>query len=135
MQTGKIISLRVFFFSGIVLSLIGWTGLYFLLQYTLPTLGPRWLFFFLFMLALSGSSMPIIALLNRRFSGRHPASGMVIVRQSIWVGIYGNLLAWLQLGRVLNLALGFFLAVGFVIIEYSLRLRERSRWRPDGEDE
>ncbi len=116
--------------TGIILALTGWMGLALLVSFTLPTLGPRWLFFFLLMLALSGSALPLVAFLNRRFPGSAPATGAVVVRQAIWVGIYGNLIAWLQLGRVLNPALAFFLAVGFVLIELLLRLREKSLWKP-----
>lgn len=116
--------------SGVILALIGWMGLALLVSFTLPTLGPRWLFFFLLMLALSGSALPVVAFLNRRFPGSVPANGAVVMRQAIWVGIYGNIIAWLQLGRVLNPALAFFLAVGFVLMELLLRLREISLWKP-----
>jgi hypothetical protein len=117
-------------FTGLILSTIGWAGLVALILFTRPTLGPRWLFFFLFVLALSGTALPIVAFLNRRFPSRPPADGNIVLRQAIWVGIYGSLLAWLQLGRVLNLALIVFLAGGFVLIEFLLRLSEKSRWQP-----
>jgi hypothetical protein len=39
-------------------------------------------------------------------------------------------LAWLQIGRVLTPSLAFLLAVGFVLIEWLLRLREKSQWNP-----
>ena len=42
-------------------------------------------------------------------------------------------LAWLQIGRMLTLPLAVLLALGFLIIEYLLRLRERSQWKPGGE--
>ena len=122
--------------TGVILALFGWMGLTLLVHFTLPTLGPRWLFFFLLMLALSGSALPVVAFLNRRFPGPVPATGAVVVRQAVWVGIYGNVIAWLQLGRVLNPALAFFLAAGFVLIELLLRLREKSLWKPrDATDE
>lgn len=116
--------------TGLILSTIGWAGLAALILFTRPTLGPRWLFFFLFVLALSGTALPIVAFLNRRFPSRPPADGNIVLRQAIWVGIYGSLLAWLQLGRVLNLALIVFLAGGFILIEFLLRLSEKSRWQP-----
>jgi hypothetical protein len=62
-----------------------------------------------------------------RFS--QPTSG-VIMRQSLWVGVYGATLAWLQIGRVLTLALAVLLALGLIVIEWLLRLRERSQWNP-----
>jgi len=115
--------------TSVALALIGWAGLAGLFYYTLPTLGPRWLFFFLLMLALSGTFLPVTFFLNRRFPSNPPAGGAVVVRQAMWFGIYGDLLAWLQLGRVLNIPRATFLVVGFTIIEILLRLGEQSRWR------
>lgn len=112
------------------LAIIGWGGLFYLVNYTIPTVGPRWLFFFLGVMALTGTSLPFTAFLNRRFPSHPPADPQVILRQAIWVGIYGATLAWLQLGRVLNLALAFLLALGLVLIEALLRMRERSQWKP-----
>jgi hypothetical protein len=109
-------SIASFFWTGLILAILGWGGLGVLTNFTTPTLGPRWLFFFLFPLALSGTALPVVAFLIRRFQSNPPADGNVILRQAIWVGIYGSLVVWLQLGRVLNLAVGFFLAGGFVLI-------------------
>jgi hypothetical protein len=100
------------------------------LQYTLPTVGPRWLFFFLSVLALTGTVLPVVAFLNRRFPSNPPAAPAVILREAIWVGIYGPTLAWLQIGRVLTPALAVLLATGLILIELLLRLRERSQWKP-----
>jgi hypothetical protein len=46
------------------------------------------------------------------------------------VGVYATTVAWLQLGRVLNVAIAVLLALGLAIIEWLLRLRERSQWKP-----
>jgi hypothetical protein len=113
-----------------ILAILGWGGLFYLVNYTVPTVGPRWLFFFLGVLALTGTSLPFVAFLNRRFPSQPPAVPGVILRQAIWVGIYGPTLAWLQLGRVLTLALALLLALGLVLIEALLRMRERSQWKP-----
>lgn len=96
----------------------------------MPTVGPRWLFFFLWVLALTGTALPGVAFLNRRFPTVPPATSGIIIREAIWVGLYGATLAWLQLGRVLNLALAVLLASGFIAIEILVRLRERSQWEP-----
>jgi hypothetical protein len=129
----KFPSLRKILFAGLILASIGWLGLWLILSQTFPTLGPRWLFFFLLTLALSGSAMPIIGFFHRRFPTNPPATSETVVRQSIWVGVYGNLLAWLQLGRVLNLALVVFMAVAFLVIEFFLSWRERSQFDPETE--
>ena len=133
MKRSKPRFLNTFLPLSIILSLVGWVGLLFLIQGTLPTLGPRWLFFFLAVLALSGPSIPITYYLNRRFPTDPPVDGIVIVRQGLWVGVFGSTVAWLQLGRVLTPALALILAGVFTVIEFLLRLFERSRWDPEAD--
>jgi hypothetical protein len=116
--------------TAIILVVVGWGGLLFLVTSALPTIGPRWLFYFLFFLALTGTVMPFVAFLNRRFPTTPPASPGVILRQAMLFGIYWATLAWLQSGRVLTSALGLLLALGFLLMEWLLRLRERSQWKP-----
>ncbi len=121
---------RNFLPAAVLLALIGWGGLYALMNFTFPTVGPRWLFFFLGVLAITGTALPFVAFLNNRFPTQPPVSPVVIIRESIWFGIYFPTLAWLQLGRVLTPALVLLLAVGFFAIEVLLRMRERSQWNP-----
>ncbi len=121
---------RTFIPAAIILAILGWGGLYFLVNLTIPTVGPRWLFFFLCVLALTGTTLPVIAFLNQRFPTNPPVNAGVIVREAIWVGIYFPTLAWLQLGQVLTPALSLLLAGGLLAIEVLLRLRERSQWKP-----
>ncbi|HPH95781.1 MAG TPA: hypothetical protein PKW33_03680 [Anaerolineaceae bacterium] len=115
---------------GLVMAFLGWAGLALVVQYTLPTLGPRWLFFALLVLALSGTSLPVVYFLHIRFPSTPPVEGDVVLRQSIWFGVYGGILAWLQMGRVLSLVLGLVLLGIFILIEALLRIWERSRWKP-----
>lgn len=119
-----------FLITGLALGLTGWAGLVALILYTLPTIGPRWLFFFLLTLALSGSALPVIHFFHRRFPSETPVDSGVIIREAVLVSIYGNLLAWLQLGKVLNSALTVFLAIGLALVEFFIRLRERTRFKP-----
>ena len=121
---------RTFLPTSIILSITGWGGLFILIFYSLPTVGPRWLFFFLLVLALTGIALPAVAFLNHRFPSPPPPTAGVIVRQGLWVGIYGATLAWLQIGRALNLTLAVLLALGLALIEFLLRLSERSQWKP-----
>jgi len=109
---------------------LGWGGLYAIVQYTSPNGGTRWLFFFALILAITGTLLPLVAFLNRRFSSKPPASNLVVMRQALWFGVYVGIIAWLQIGRVLNPAIAILLAVGLVIIEWLLRMRERSQWKP-----
>ena len=114
----------------VVLTLIGWAGVIVVIRHTLPTLGPRWLFFFLSVLALTGPAIPITYYLNQRFPSNPPVEGLVIIRQALWFGVFGSTLTWLQLGRVLTPALALIMAGVFILIEFLLRLFERSRWDP-----
>jgi len=120
----------VFLPAAILLALIGWGGLWWIIFNTFPSVGPRWLFFFLSVLALTGTALPFVAFLNRRFPSNPPPTRMVIIRQSVWIGIYGPTLAWLQIARVLTLPLALLLALGLVVIEWLLRMREKSQWTP-----
>lgn len=114
----------------IILNLIGWIGLILLISFTLPSLFPRWLFFFLLTCAFCGISLPFIFLLHRRFPSETPADMNVWVREAIWVGLFVDLITWLQLGRMLTPARGLLIAIGFVAIEYFLRLREANKFKP-----
>ncbi|OGN90092.1 MAG: hypothetical protein A2Y88_08150 [Chloroflexi bacterium RBG_13_48_10] len=125
-------SLRVanFLPAAIFLFILGWGGLIVLIVATLPTVGPRWLFFFLCVLAITGTVLPVTAFLNRRFPSTPPPTVMVVVRQALWFAVYGATVVWLQMGRVLNPALAILLAIGLGLIEFLLRLSEKSQYKP-----
>lgn len=114
----------------LTMSILGWVGLYLLITFTLPTLGARWAFFFCATLALTGTALPIIYFANRRFNLKNFPAANVLIRQALWVGIYGSSLAWLQLGQVANLSLAAGLGLGLVAIEALIRLREKAQWIP-----
>jgi hypothetical protein len=116
--------------TAILLGLTGWVGLAAVIYFTLPLVPYRWLFFFLLVLALTGTALPFVAFLNRRFPSKPAPTHGVIVRQALWVGIYFPTLAWLQIPRVLTPALALLLAVGLILIEGLLRMRERALWKP-----
>jgi len=117
----------------ILLAVSGWTGIIYLVFNTKPYLWPRWLFFFFLVLAITGMFLPLIAFLNRRFPTDPVAGRKVILREASLAGIYTATLAWLQLGRVLTLGLGLLMAVGFVLVEFLIRLREKGQWDPGTE--
>lgn len=119
----------------ITLLLIGWGGAALLVVLTLPTVWPRWGFFVLWTMGWIGAAMPIFSFLNRRFPSDPPAGINVILRQSIWAGLYWSTLAWLQLGREATPWVVGGLALGLIALEYLIRLRERSQWHPPAEDD
>ncbi len=117
--------------AAILLAILGWMGLYFLLTTTLPTVGPRWLLFFLATVALTGTTLPFVWLLHRRFRSHEPAPEHVLLRQGLAIGLYGSLCLWLQINRSLTLPLAALLAGGLSAFEWVLRMVERSRWRAE----
>jgi hypothetical protein len=123
-------SFRAYLASSLFLIIIGWGGLAVLLIFTTPTVWPRWGFFLLWVMALTGLALPVSYFINQRFPSDPPAESSVIVRQALWVGVFGAILAWLQLGRLVTLWVIFGLAGGLIAIEYFLRMRERARWKP-----
>ena len=112
------------------LAIIGWAGVIYLTNFTIPTVGPRWLFFAVWFVALTGTAIPFARYLNLRFGKSLPPES-VLLRQSLWFGLFGATCAWLQLGRALNWATGLLLAAALIAIEIFILLRARSRWRPD----
>lgn len=108
-----------------VMAVTGWIGLWLLVTTSLPTAFPRWLFFVALYLAVTGSVLPFVRFLNMRFSPEDviPPAG-VILRQSIWIGLFVVACAWLQMPRVLNPVIAFFLALSLVVIEVFLYVRE-----------
>ena len=131
------LSFRPYILRTLILLLLGWGGLAALFYFTEPTLFPRWAFFAVLTIALSATAFPIVYFIATRFD-EIPPEAYVIVRQAIWVGVFGATLAWLQLARLVTLYVILGLAGGLIAIESVLRLRERSRWqapRVDDNDE
>lgn len=121
-------SFRPFLFATFFMSLGGWGGLALLVNYTLPTVWPRWAFFALLVVGVTGAALPITYLLNARFASREkPFPLAAVARQATWAGVFVAMLAWLLIGRVLNLTLAIWLGLGLVGIEILLRLRENSQ--------
>jgi hypothetical protein len=115
---------------GVILAIFGWAGIILLINASVPFLFPRWLFFFCLTIALTGTAVPLIWYLNRRFSpGQFPPTG-VLWREGMEVGGLITLLVWLQVGRILSAALGWIFFAVFLAVEILLRVYENSRWAP-----
>jgi hypothetical protein len=113
--------------AGAIMAGVGWVLLVRLVGGSPPLAFPRWLFFILIYMAITGTVLPLIWFLNRRFSRRHPATGGIILRQSMWFGLFAVTATWMQMTRALSGAVAFFLALSMIVIETFLRLRERSQ--------
>lgn len=119
------------FITSLILIGIGVVGLGVLFIFTVPTLGPRWLLFFLVTMLFSGLALPVVFYLHKRFPSDPRVTPVILVREALWFGVYVDIILWLQLGKVLNSALAIFIAVGLILIEFLIRMRERSRFLPD----
>jgi len=115
--------------AAVLMIIVGWGGLYYLVTTEIPRVGPRWVFFALLFTAVAGTVMPIFRYLNVRFTppDRPLPPGGVIVRQSVWVGLWVVSCAWLLIPRALTIPIAFFLVLAFVVIEVFLRSRELRR--------
>ncbi len=112
-----------------MLVLIGGLGLVLVLTTTLPTIGPRWLFFAFLTTGVTGLALPFAWLLHRRFETA-PAGEGVLLRRGLGVGLYVALCTWLQVNRALNLSLAMAMALALLLTEALIRVVERSRWKP-----
>jgi uncharacterized membrane protein len=112
--------------SAITLILIGWGGLVATLYFSLPFVWSRWAFFVFIIMGLTGIALPAVFYLHKRFPEESPAEPNVIIRQSLWVGVFGATLAWLQLGRLVTLYVILGLAGGLIAAEYFIRIREKA---------
>lgn len=119
--------------AAVLMAVGGWAGVYILVTTTLPRVGERWLFFMLLQVAVTGTVLPFVRYLNLRFTPlRYDVpTGGVLVRQSVWIGLFVITCAWLQIPRVLTPTLAFFLALVFFVIEVFLRSRELANERDD----
>jgi len=129
-MNSKQTTFRSYLFSTLALMIIGWGGIAVLLYFSLPFVWARWGFFVFGILALTGTALPIVYFLHHRFPSNPPAGSNVIVREAMWVGVYGATLAWLQLGRLVTLYVILGLAGGLIAIEYFIRLREKANRTP-----
>jgi hypothetical protein len=124
------ITFRSYLLSVLALIIVGWGGIVALFYYSPPFVWARWGLFVLGIMALTGTALPIVYFLHRRFPSDPPAESNVIVRQALWVGVYVAFLAWLQLGRLVTLYVILGLAGGLIAIEYFIRIREKAVRKP-----
>ncbi len=121
-------SYRSVLLASILLAAAGWAGLYIILTRTLPTVIPRWVFFFLLVLAASGTSLPFLWLLHRRFDSE-PFSPGLLHRQSLTVSLTAAILTWLQINRSLTVGLGLVIAIGMILVDSLFRRLYRNSRR------
>ena len=118
------------FSTSLILSILGLGGLAFIILFMEPTLGPRWLFFFFLTIAGTGAALPVVYIIQRRIANQYvPPS--VIIREALLFGVFLDVLAWLQIGRISNDLITLLLAGGLVIFEVFLRMAEKATFKAD----
>jgi hypothetical protein len=116
-----------------VFAVLGWLGAAALVLFTLPFLLPRWLLFFSLFAAFTGTALPIVWYLNRRFSGERFPSNGVLMRETLELAALGVFLLWLQAGRMFTAFLGWIFFAVFLAVELLLRVYEHTRWLPSSQ--
>jgi hypothetical protein len=115
----------------IVVAVSSLGALYYVIVYIWPVpetslARPQLLFLLFVFLTLGAGSVPVTAYLNQRFAkpGWFDRDRSRLARQGIWFGLFGIVLAYLQLIRALTWTIAIVLAGVFVLIEMFFLTRE-----------
>ncbi|MBI4631594.1 MAG: L-seryl-tRNA(Sec) selenium transferase, partial [Chloroflexi bacterium] len=82
------------------LAVIGWAGVIVTTNVLIPTVGPRWLFFMVWFVALTGTAVPFANFLHRRFTRQTPSSSPSKSSSSCAPAVNGNPMTLRQLPSV-----------------------------------
>ncbi|MDP2964543.1 MAG: hypothetical protein Q8N39_00740 [Pelolinea sp.] len=118
------------FITSLLLSIMGLGGLAFIFIALEPTLWPRWMFYLFLTMAGTGLALPAAYIIQRRLAKQY-VPARVLIREGLFFGIYLDLLAWLQIGRITSNLVIFFLAGGMILLEVFLRMAEKATFRAD----
>ncbi len=75
--------------------------------------------------AATGLALPIVYLLNKRFGDQFPHF-LVVLRQSMWVGFWVSFCLWLQMNRMLGIAVAILVAAVLILFEFLVQVRTRA---------
>jgi hypothetical protein len=118
---------------GVIVGAGGWVLLSLLLNQwpVSPQRDLRPYFFLALWLAVTGTTLPLIWVVHRRFgpadTGQTWHSCWVLLRQATWAGIWAVGCAWLQMHNVLNWAMALLLLVVLILLEALLYTRWEAR--------
>lgn len=117
--------------SSIVVAGASLFALYYVIHTLWPSLQtiyarPQLLFFTFTFLGLSAGTIPLAAFFNQRFAndGWFERDRTRLVRQGVWVGLFGVIILYLQLYRALNWTNALVLGGVFVLIEIFFLTRD-----------
>jgi hypothetical protein len=78
---------------------------------------------------VTGLSLPVVYFLNRRFNPHYRVDRppfLMLIRQALWVGLWGAFCVWLQMNRTLGIAVAVLIAAVFILFELLLQIRTRA---------
>jgi hypothetical protein len=78
------------------------------------------------LVAVTGLTMPVAYLVNRRFGRPGAQRFIVVLRQAMWVGLWASFCVWLQMQRSLGLGVVLLSAMVLVTVELFLQVRSRA---------
>jgi len=109
----------------VLVALAAWGGLGYLVFNTSPDWLSRVAFLGLLLVASAASGMPAILYLNHRFATLHRGRDRVrALRQSLWVGGFAVLCAWLQMKHSLTWSAALVFLGVFALLELLYAGRE-----------
>ena len=109
----------------VIVALSAWGGLGYLVYNRPPTLVFRLAFLALLLMASATSGTPIVLCLNRRFATLRQGHNQVrALRQSLWIGGFVVLCAWLQMENSLTWAAALVFLGVFALLELLCASRE-----------
>lgn len=83
------------------------------------------------LVTITGLALPFAFFLNMRFGRRGrpyviPPPFMTTLRQAMWVGIWAAFCVWLQMNRILGVAVAVLVAVVLILVELLLQIRAQT---------
>lgn len=81
------------------------------------------------LVSVTGLGLPLMDFLNRRFGSQPPGTPphfLVVLRQSMWLGFWVSFCLWLQMNRMLGVAVAGLVAAVLILFEFLLQIRTRA---------
>lgn len=103
----------------LLLGLGGWVGVAYLVTVYPPDPLPQAAFYLLFFVAVSGTAVPLVAVMHRLFPALAGTrrSRAVALRQSAWIGLFAIGILGLRAARLRDLALIVILGTVLILLE------------------
>ena len=75
--------------------------------------------------AATGIALPVVYYLNWRF-GRKSPSFLIVLRQSMWIGFWVSFCLYLQMNRMLGIAVALLVAAVLILFEFIVQVRTKA---------